>query len=151
MPTTPQPGTSPGEEIARTVAALARWSSRDDVRTALHAGLDLPETGWWLLHRIGGQEPVRASDLARWQGVDRSTMTTQVQRLVDAGLVSRQADPRDGRASLLRLTRAGRTATRRSTAAGAAVFDGLLEAWTPADRDEFVRLSRKFADGLDTV
>jgi DNA-binding MarR family transcriptional regulator len=145
VPTTPQP--EPGARLAATVAALARWSSREDVRRRIHAGFELPETAWWLLQRLA-DEPARASDLAVWQGVDRSTITPQVQRLADAGLIERRPDPHDGRAVTLAVTAKGRAAVRRSTAAGAEVFGELLAGWDPGDREAFVAAAERFAAGL---
>ena len=89
--------------LERAVPMLARWFSRSDVRSSMLANTDpaLSATDAWLLGRITDTGPVRLSELADWQEVDRSTMTTQVRRLETQGLVSRAADPRDGRAVLV--------------------------------------------------
>jgi hypothetical protein len=39
--------------------------------------------------------PVRVSELASWQGVDKPTVTPQVHRLEQRGVVSRHGDPAD--------------------------------------------------------
>src|SRR6186997_2792029 len=99
------PGTAAAEAAAvleRAVPMLVRWFTRSDVKRAMLADAD-PALSWtdaWLLGRITDTGPVRLSQLADWQEVDRSTMTTQVRRLEDLGLVGCATDPRDGRAVL---------------------------------------------------
>ena len=97
--------------LERAVPMLVRWFTRSDVET-VDAGAHgsgafrRPMPGCW-----GGSptpDPVRLSELAEWQEVDRSTMTTQVRRLETMGLVARASDPRDGRAVLSRHPRRGR-------------------------------------------
>ena len=63
---------------------------------------------------IEDQGEARISDLAALDHCSQPTMTTQVRRLEDAGLVTRTIDPDDARAVLIRIT-----AARRRTIAGA--------------------------------
>src|SRR3954452_21980614 len=95
--------------MERAVPMVVRWFTRGDVRRAMLADAEpaLSATDAWLLGRITDTGPVRLSALADWQEVDRSTMTTQVRRLESLGLVSRTADPLDGRAALVKATRTG--------------------------------------------
>ena len=53
------------------------------------------------------QGPQRITALADAESVTQPAMTGLVQRLEGSGLVSRQADPDDGRASLIAITPAG--------------------------------------------
>lgn len=52
--------------------------------------------------------PQRQTDLIKVFDTDSGSMTRSVQRLERAGLVSRQADPSDGRATCVQATAAGR-------------------------------------------
>lgn len=52
--------------------------------------------------------PQRQTDLMRVFDADSGSMTRSVQRLERAGLVSRQADPTDGRATRVQTTEAAR-------------------------------------------
>ena len=73
---------------------LVRWFTRSDVKRSMLADSE-PTLSWtdaWLLGRIADTGPVRLSELADWQEVDRSTMTTQVRRLELLGLVGRATD-----------------------------------------------------------
>ncbi len=60
-----------------------------------------------LLDRLG---PQRITSLAERELVSQPAMTGLVQRLESSGLVSREADPADARATLITITAAGVTA-----------------------------------------
>jgi DNA-binding MarR family transcriptional regulator len=62
------------------------------------------------LEALHGHGPMRLSDLGRRLGIAPSTLTRNLERLVEAGLVERRADDRDARSSRVRLTGAGRRA-----------------------------------------
>ena len=62
------------------------------------------------LEALLGHGPMRLSDLGRRLGIAPSTLTRNLERLVDGGLVARQADVRDARSARVRLTAAGRRA-----------------------------------------
>ena len=62
------------------------------------------------LEALFGHGPMRLSDLGRRLGIAPSTLTRNLDRLVEGGLVVRQADGRDARAARVRLTAAGRRA-----------------------------------------
>lgn len=51
--------------------------------------------------------PVRQGELGRRLGISPSTLTRNLARLLDAGLVERLADPEDARASRIRLSASG--------------------------------------------
>jgi DNA-binding MarR family transcriptional regulator len=91
---------------------------------------------------------VRMGDLAAWQGVDKSTVTIQLRRLVDRGLVDREVDPDDRRAVLVRASARGRELQASVTETGARVLAGLLADWPAADRRRFAGLFRRFTAGM---
>lgn len=132
------------------IRSVVRWATRTDVPVELRTieGIDLTPVDTWLLGAIGDDGPLRASHLADWQGVDKSTVTPQVQRLETAGLVARAPDPDDGRASLLSLTPKGRRVLRAWRSRGAQRLDELLTDWSPRDRDELARLLDRFVDAV---
>src|SRR3954470_14053478 len=83
----------------RAVPMLVRWFTRSEVKRSMLATAErsLSWTDAWLLGRIADTGPVRLSQLADWQEVDRSTMTTQVQRLGTPGVGGRAGGPPGGR------------------------------------------------------
>jgi DNA-binding MarR family transcriptional regulator len=150
MPPNPRKQPDPGVMIRDAVAQVVRWASHADTRKQLfdprEAGLTPTDVA--LLEYIDDKGPVRVSELATQQGVDKSTMTPQVRRLEDKGLVDKQADPDDGRATLVTASTAGRRMHRNIGKAGAAVVDEILADWTDDDREAFARLFTRFAEQL---
>jgi DNA-binding MarR family transcriptional regulator len=124
---------------------LVRWFTRSDVKRAMLADGD-PKLSWtdaWLLGRITDTGPVRLSQLADWQEVDRSTMTTQVRRLETLGLVERGTDPSDGRAVLVNATRAGAVRHRRTKHTARALYEELLADWSEDDLRAAAQVARR--------
>src|ERR1041384_1820986 len=89
-----------GADLLSVVARLNRLATQ---RTQL----PLPWAQARLLSTIEDRGEARISDLAELDHCSQPTMTTQVRRLEDAGLVTRTADPGDARAVLIRITEAG--------------------------------------------
>jgi DNA-binding MarR family transcriptional regulator len=120
--------TSLGVELLGVVARLNRLATQ---RTPL----PLPWAQARLLSTIEDRGAARISDLAELDHCSQPTMTTQVRRLEDAGLVARTADPDDRRAVLIRITPAGSRTLQRVRADRAAVIDPILARLDPADRE----------------
>jgi DNA-binding MarR family transcriptional regulator len=137
--------------LERAVPMLVRWSTRSDVRRSMLADTDpaLSATDAWLLGRITDTGPVRLSELAAWQEVDRSTMTSQVRRLEAMGLVSRAPDPLDGRAVLVRATRTGAARHRRTKRTARTVYAALLSDWSEEDLRQAARVATRLIETLE--
>lgn len=89
-----------------------------------------------LVEQVG---PVRVSDLAVADQTTQPTMTSHTRRLVDAGLLCREPDPADARASLLSLSPRGREVLRDIRRARAAAVAPLLAGLDAADLDALAR------------
>jgi DNA-binding MarR family transcriptional regulator len=120
--------TSLGVDLLGVVARLNRLATQ---RTPL----PLPFAQARLLSTIEDQGAARISDLAELDHCSQPTMTTQVRRLEDAGLVARTTDPDDRRAVLIRITPAGSRTLRHVRADRAAVIDPILARLDAADRE----------------
>lgn len=68
---------------------------------------DLSASAAFTLNQVCREGPIRLTTLAAKEGVSQPSMTQLVQRLERAGLVSRLADPDDGRACLIAITDQG--------------------------------------------
>jgi DNA-binding MarR family transcriptional regulator len=89
-------------ELADALERLGSWLRRTT-----------PRTGWntvanSTLAELDRHGPRRVSDLVAQQQISQPGMTSVVGRLAAAGLVTRAADPTDGRATLVSITPAGR-------------------------------------------
>ncbi|MGV0715318.1 MarR family transcriptional regulator [Mycolicibacterium sp. XJ662] len=133
--------------VYEAIRRIARWSNRPDTRAMLlgRAGQDLSPIDVDLLRAISANGPVRISDLAQWQGVDKSTMSSQVRRLEQRDLIRRRPDPVDQRAVLLTVTAKGRRTCQRMDVEGTAVISRALAHWPESDRRDLVALLDRFA------
>src|SRR6476661_11257642 len=86
-----------------------------------------------LLSTIEDQGAARISDLAALDHCSQPTMTTQVRRLEDAGLVSRTVDPGDARAVRIRITAQGMQTLNAVRRDRAAAIEPQLARLDPAD------------------
>lgn len=116
-----------GADLLSVVARLNRLATQ---RTRL----PLPWAQARLLSTIEDQGEARISDLAYLDHCSQPTMTTQVRRLEDAGLVSRTTDPGDARAVLIRITEQGRQTLEQARADRAAAINPRLERLTAEER-----------------
>jgi DNA-binding MarR family transcriptional regulator len=145
-------GSSP-QQVHEAFTKLLRWAHRGDVRKSLlgTAAQALSPNDITLLRAITAHGPVRVSDLAAWQGVDKSTVTPQVRRLEERGLVMRQGDPGDKRAALLTATDHGRRKLRDMDEVGVSLFERVLGGWSGADQHTLATLMQRFVDELAGV
>ena len=115
-------------ELVRLVRGLRELGGA--VRVAGGAPLELAAAQ--VLGRVGDEGPLRLTALAERLGLDLSTVSRQVPGLEAAGWLDREADPRDRRAQLLRLTEAGQQALRERRAMHAQILREALPAWEDA-------------------
>jgi DNA-binding MarR family transcriptional regulator len=101
-----------------------------------------------LLFQLVSGGPRRSSALAEAVCVDPSTVSRQVAQLVKAGLVERQSDPDDGRASLLVATAQGRDVYAAKQEHRQKLFAHLLADWAEADVLALTDLLTRFNDSF---
>lgn len=71
------------------------------------AAEDVTVAEWVMLRALHGQPPLAPSRLAEIMGMTRGAITKLADRLLEKGMLLRQADPQDGRAQFLSLTPRG--------------------------------------------
>ncbi|MFE9248204.1 MarR family winged helix-turn-helix transcriptional regulator [Streptomyces sp. NPDC007088] len=104
---------------------------------------DLEPAAYGLLVRLDESGPQRATELAAYIGVGKATMSRQLHALEVLGLVTREPDPADGRAWLLRLTDEGRGRFRAVREARRARYVRRLADWDRGEVAELARLLRR--------
>ncbi len=135
-----------GSELLTVVARLNRLATQ-------RIRLPLPWAQARLLSTIADQDEARISDLAELDHCSQPTMTTQVRRLEDAGLVARTPDPDDARAVRIRITAKGQTMLTQVRADRAAVIDPRIARLSAEDRDILsaaVGALHRLLDDIDT-
>jgi DNA-binding MarR family transcriptional regulator len=93
-------------------------------------------------------DAMRVSDLAACVELDTSTVSRQIKQLEDKGIVERTADPDDGRASLVRLSDAGRETVIAGFRRRFARIQAALEPWSADDRALLQSLLTRLATDL---
>ncbi|WP_051062720.1 MarR family winged helix-turn-helix transcriptional regulator [Ilumatobacter nonamiensis] len=112
------------------------------------AGVDIDRAASVMLARVEELEPARLSELAGAAGVDTSTASRQVARLVDDGLVVRACDPTDGRATAHRLSDMGRATRRKLDSARRSWFEDVLAGHGEAEREQLAVLLERFIENI---
>lgn len=67
----------------------------------------LSASAGYLLNRVSREGPARLTTLAAKEGISQPSMSQLIQRLERQGLVTRLADPDDGRVALVAISQAG--------------------------------------------
>ncbi len=135
-------------QLEREVTVLLRRAERVRLGAAERAGSNLDRSGYLLLLQLSEMGAVGVTALAQRLALDASTITRQIARLVDTGLVLREPDEEDRRAVRHRLTPAGRRELANLRKARRDLFSELLEDWSEEDRERFARLLVRFNDSL---
>ncbi|SOX54970.1 MarR family transcriptional regulator [Mycobacterium ahvazicum] len=131
-----------GADLLAVVARLNRLATQ-------RIQMPLPSAQARLLATVEVHGEARIGDLAAVDHCSQPTMTTQVRRLEDAGLVSRTVDPGDARAVRIRITDEGRRTLNAVRADRAAAIEPQLAMLEPADREvlaEAVQVLRRLLD-----
>ncbi|MEV4431520.1 MarR family transcriptional regulator [Streptomyces sp. NPDC049555] len=125
--------------MERELAVFLRRARATSGELARQVHPDLEPAAYGLLVRLEESGRQRATDLAAYFGVGKATMSRQLRALEELGLVSRDPDPADGRASLVRITEEGRARFTRVRDARRAQYVSRFADW---DRDEVAELAR---------
>ncbi|MGO4188341.1 MarR family winged helix-turn-helix transcriptional regulator [Pseudarthrobacter sp. TAF60_1] len=90
---------------------------------------DMEPAAYGLLAVIRREGPIRLTDLAQNIGVGKPSVSRQIAFLESIGLVSKEADPLDGRAQAIRLTEKGEEKMHQVQDARRRDFRERLEEW----------------------
>jgi DNA-binding MarR family transcriptional regulator len=126
-----------GADLLAVVARLNRLATQ-------RIQMPLPAAQARLLATIEMHGEARIGDLAAVDHCSQPTMTTQVRRLEDAGLVSRTVDPGDARAVRIRITPDGKRTLNAVRSDRAAAIAPQLAQLEPEDR-------KVLADAVDVL
>jgi DNA-binding MarR family transcriptional regulator len=97
-----------------------------------------------LLNIVAIHPKVRPSDIAIELGVNQSSITRQLQKFQQRGMVRLAADPNDGRSCHIELTAAGRNEVKRLRDIGLSRFALFVKDWDARDVQTFTRLLSRF-------
>ncbi|MDT0274683.1 MarR family winged helix-turn-helix transcriptional regulator [Blastococcus goldschmidtiae] len=132
------------DRLTASIAQLIRTGRQISTRAASQLYGELPSYGWTLLLPLEQDGDQRCSALAARAGIDVSVASRQLAVLERSGYVERHPDPRDGRATLLRLTPQGAEALAATRAMRADWALAALSGWSEHD-------ARRLTDLLDRL
>ncbi|WP_033342763.1 MarR family winged helix-turn-helix transcriptional regulator [Catenuloplanes japonicus] len=119
------------------------------VDARLRAAHDLPLARFQTLHALA-DGPLRVGDLAQRMSITVGGASKVTDRMVTLGLLAREPDPTDRRASRVTLTAAGRSALDAATGTYAACLAEIVDPALPAaDRQRMHELVRRLLTALD--
>ena len=131
---------------------IIKWARRADA-AAFAGNDDFTIEDYKTLHALMVQPyPTEATpaQLADATHVTRAAMTSRLDRLVAAGLVTRETDAVDRRRVLIRPTAAGREAWDRHIFEGMARDRGMLDSLSPEELVQLNGLLRKVTESLQS-
>jgi DNA-binding MarR family transcriptional regulator len=121
--------------------AVAIWENRVDAQLGALHGLGLSDFA--AIHHLaeapGGR--LRRVDLAQRLAVTPSGITRLLGPLERRGIVSRESDGHDARATYAVLTRSGKTLAKDATATVTAIAESILGSLGDRDRAAFAKLA----------
>lgn len=109
----------------------------------------LDRAAYVILRHLADAGPQNVSALAARLNLDGSTITRQVAAMQRAGLVERQADPHDGRGTVVSATRAGLRRMAAVSGARRELYGRILADWSERDRRTLATLMQRLNDALD--
>jgi DNA-binding MarR family transcriptional regulator len=120
-------------EIERAVATLLRSLSGRSAGAlvAERSGSDLPAASIVLLEHLEAAGAQRVSRIAEYQKIGVPALTPRVKDLETAGVIRRDVDPVDARASLISLTDTGRATLARIREARCGILAEALHDMDP--------------------
>ena len=132
-------------EILLDLAGMLNEPQRDDVLIA-EAGIALDRALFPLLVRIQRRGPLGVVELANLAGRDHTTVSRQVAKLEELGLVTRRESRQDKRVREVAVTRKGLGMTDALDKARERLVAPRLAKWSARDRADLIRLLRKLVD-----
>lgn len=112
------------------------------------AGLSLERALFPLIVMVERLGPIGVVDLASRVGRDYTTVSRQIARLEELGLVTRHPGATDRRVREARITPQGKSATDAVDRARETMALALFEDWSREDFDDLTVLLEKLAQGL---
>jgi DNA-binding MarR family transcriptional regulator len=135
-----------GKRILDAIRLLVRSLRLFDRETQAKYGISAAQA--FVLHALDTDEVLSLNELAERTATDQSSASVVVQRLVDAGYVTRTPRKDDRRHVELRLTAKGRAVIRRSAPPAQQKILDAVSTMAPRERKAFASMLDAFVDGI---
>ncbi|GII98471.1 DNA-binding MarR family transcriptional regulator [Sediminihabitans luteus] len=142
------PDETPFADLERELRVLIRRASSSGAAIARRVHPDLEASAYPLLAHVDSNPGVRGSDLATHFGVGRATVSRQLARLEELGLIQREVDPEDSRGQLLTLTDEGAARFADARERRIASLSQGLATWDVADVATLAGLLHRYSEDV---
>jgi DNA-binding MarR family transcriptional regulator len=133
-----------GDDLAEAFWAVTRRLREKSQETL--APWDITPAHWRALRVLRRHGVMRLSELSEWLRIAPRSATEVVDALEGRGLVRRQPDPGDRRATLVELTEPGTEMLEAIRGASDAEAERVFSRLSPADRADLARILRQLRD-----
>ncbi len=137
---------SEGKRVLDAIRLLVRSLRLFDREAQSKHGITAAQS--FVLHALDDAEVLSLNELAERTATDQSSASVVVQKLVDAGYVSRTPRKDDRRHVDLKLTAKGRGVIRRSPAPAQQKILDAINAMSSRDRKQFAEMLDMFVDAI---
>ncbi len=134
------------DNLGTMVADVSHLMRRAFDERARSSGLSRPQ--WRVLTMLRRHEGINQGGLADLVEVEPITLCRMVDRLQEAGLVERRADPADRRAWRLHLTDKARALLEEMRPMAFSLFDDAMTGLDPAERSDLFRMLERIRTNL---
>jgi DNA-binding MarR family transcriptional regulator len=149
-PSVAAPDIGDGQVLVALEKAL-RMAAKRVFTVPVDSSMQIDRSGYVVLSILIDRGELRLSDVAAALELDASTISRQVRQLDAAGLVTRRADPADGRAALLAATESGKNLSSTLQRLRVDRLEAALAGWSAADRRHLVRLTERLGSDLHAM
>lgn len=123
-------------------------SPRQDEFLLREAGVSLDRALFPLLVYLSRVTALGVAELAEQVGRDPSTVSRQISKLEELGLVKRRANKEDMRVREAAITKAGHRMIEAISTARRRLLEQLLHDWSEQEREQLPRLIQKLASAM---
>jgi DNA-binding MarR family transcriptional regulator len=142
----PDPLRTLHEALLQIVSVLNRPQGDNVILT--RAGVSLDTALFPLLVRVAMQRNLTIGALADQVGRDYSTVSRQITRLQDLGLVDSEPSETDRRQRVLSVTAAGKNTLKKIDRARNSVMSEALDGWSQDEITELARMTTRLAAAM---
>lgn len=135
-------------ELETEVGVLLRRIRRVIGERARAVHPELLPASYLMLGYVRDHGPLRASAMCAVFDIDKGAISRQVQHLIDLGLVDKQPDPEDGRATLLTISTDGEQRLEGVAAERRELLAERLADWSADELTAFSSSLRRYNDAL---
>ena len=126
------------DNVGVLLTQVSRLLRRNFDERARAIGVTRPQ--WQMLANLGRNPGIHQGGLAELLEVEPITAARMIDRLQDAGLLERRADPADRRTWRVHLTEKGNSLLEALQPSARETLDEALEGITPAEQDHLLKL-----------